>query len=129
MILKFGAVVALNNKNYVYLESIDSVAYLAQILDKGQTKVLLSRYQKISSSPQKSGNPVYKIVKLSTKEFEDMGAHCYKTGKDASVLEVEFPIISELNSKDKKAIIDELLIEDGFVDNALQEKVKDIKFQ
>ena len=128
MFLKFGDVIPIDDKNYVYLDlSKRSIVYLAQIIDKKMTNRLLTRHSELiaKKSSKQGGDPVYKIVKLSTEQFQDMGAHCHKTGQNPDVLDsLELPIKGHLNVEDKKAIIDELLAEDGFVDVDLQDAMK-----
>lgn len=127
-VLKFGLVIQLENRQYVYLHSIVGIVYLSLILDREMTTTLITRHLKIAHSTKKVGNPVYKVVKLTTEQFEGMGAHCHKTGHNPDVLEVDIAVIRELNKDDKKAIHEELLAQDGFVDESLQEYVRGLNF-
>ena len=42
ILLKFGVVIKVSGKDYVYLESTKEVVYLAHILDPNMTDVLLN---------------------------------------------------------------------------------------
>lgn len=123
-VLKFGKVIRIDGKDYVYLGATKETVYIAQVLNVEQTRIILQRYQRITHSARQNSNPVYKIIKLTTEEFQNKGAHCHRTGHDAGKLELDLSVLGDLNQQDKQAIKDELLVDDGFVASELQQLIK-----
>jgi hypothetical protein len=123
--LSFGKIINIKEQDYVYLGATLDIVYLAQIVDVDMTKRILIRYQKLQEFSPRKNDSVYKVVQLTTADFVGCGAHCHKTEKDSNILEAnDFMFKGDLNDKDKNAIKEELLVNDGFVNKELQELIR-----
>jgi len=111
---------------YVYLYDIGDLMYCAKILNKSDSSLCRSTYNKLSNNPNKKHlleSIAFCYVELDTKEYKDRIVHLAKTDQNPKNCG---NIVIRLNDRDIQDIKDVILERSRFFDQVLVDYIKEL---